>query len=153
MKMKFMALALLLVCPLSNGEIYKCMDDKGKTSFADRPCPQNTAQETVGAQPTPWTKRLITQKSPAISILHIDTHAQETTIQYEFKTASDSNGFMRLVHKLSGQPVVLLKILPATKVKMGSATLKASDKPNPVLGEIKNAAVYEQPLSVQNDTH
>lgn len=45
-------IGLLLSADISAGAVFKCKDEKGKTTFSDRPCPDKQ-EEVVREKPSP----------------------------------------------------------------------------------------------------
>jgi hypothetical protein len=50
--MKPLALALLLLVPPAQAQMYKCVDERGKTIYADKPIPNCKGGKTVAPPPS-----------------------------------------------------------------------------------------------------
>lgn len=150
MKSKCFIAVLLFLSSVASGEIYKCQNLDGKLSFSDKPCPTESSQETISIKKKSWEYRLESQKPPSINIIDIISKDGETTIKYEFETIADSTAFLRQTNKLSNMPVVLLKIIKPTKGTVGRAEIKASNKPNPLLDQLKKSSVHKHPITSQS---
>lgn len=148
--MQFFIFITLLISPIvASAQIYKCTQSDGKVGFSDKPCSKNVIQEQTEEQPkkTDWINRLQAEKPASIVIIDVLRQDGDVIIKYGFKTNSESHEFLKLANKLSNMPVVLMKYIAPASGNLGSAELKASNKPNTLFEGVK-----KQKLKIKDHT-
>lgn len=139
--MKLFATIALLAFPIfASAQIYKCTQPDGKIGYSDKPCPKNALQESLEekSKNTDWLSRLQAEKPASIVILDVLRKEDEVIIKYGFKSAADSNEFLKLANRVSHTPVTLSKYIKPESGALGRAELKVSDKPDLFTKRIKN---------------
>lgn len=132
MIIKFIIVLLLVLFTVSDlrAAVYKCTSDSGKIAYSDRPCVNSDNENVIAVskhKPS-WLEQLRTQKPFAIKIVTVTGGGNDVTIEYTFRTQSDSAKFMKKASELSAMTVVLKKVILASETTLGTAIIQVSDK-------------------------
>ncbi len=130
MKKCIFMLALLMSQTSFAGDIYKCVDAKGKQTYSDSKCPESTVAEKVKYKEATLDDQLKALAPGNSKITNITRKDGDTFIDYEFTTQEELKEFMRLSQKLSGKSVNLLKFVSPKGTETGKASFQITSKPS-----------------------
>lgn len=109
-------------------EIFKCIDEDGKQTFASQPCPGALENETLFYKERSWIKELDAKKPANTNILSVTKKGDDTDLEYQFSKNKEVNKFIALAAKMSGKNAYVLKIKAPKNGEQGTVSIKVTAK-------------------------
>lgn len=133
---------MLFISTVCNAQIYKCTGDDGKVGFRDKPCELGYKTEKFSPKnhslnEKNWKEKLRSSRHDGITLVRITDNGEDSYVIYDFIDTKSSNNFIRLLAKISGKHINLLKF-KVKKGKAGQAKAQVTTKTDNLFSKMNN---------------